>query len=360
MEKSKIKYILGISIIAVLIIFFGYKKVWNTNVEKAKSGIENFLVKANIKYSEIKTSGFPFKVRIDLSNIEPRIQTGMTPNGISIEKLNITSPIFGTKFNIGFNKINIIEKGIPTSFIKYNTQPNFQIEFDKNLNFKSMNYKDSGYTLVDSKTNKDINTGGSSKIIIDSTNNNSIQDFRILIDAKDVKSLSTKPNNESKNIFIEINTSIVKSAQDLNKLESVNIDISAMELDFNSYALRLDGKYKIDALNKNVDTDLKVEIDGYKKLTSKIRQNLQNQIDTINQREDLSKENKQQYTSFLRETENNLISNLESVSSKNPKTTSDKKYFDLVTDIEGQHKVNGENADEFLKVMTQFFMIVSL
>lgn len=356
MEKSKIKYIIGISLLAVIILFFGYKKVWNANAEKVQNGTEKFLSSINVNYDEIKMGGFPFKITASITNANLTGNSPLIKNDIVASEIKMVSSLLAKKVNITLDNLVIKDNNKEIGQIKYNTKPKFLIEFNNSMKVKTLNYEDSGYVIVKTKTKQEINKSGATKLSVSINEENSVQYYEIKVDGKNIKAASIVPEEYGKNIFAEVNIRLEKNPE-MNMPASINTDIKALEVDSTRYKLRLDGNYDVDFANLSLNTNLNVEVSKYQSIIEDINKKVEEQINFIQARQDLAANEKEQYVSYIKNAKESFFLEVEKVNTKNTKNTEDKKYFEIKTTEDGQYKVNNEDLMPLVQSLNRFLLI---
>lgn len=356
MEKSKIKYIIGISLLALFLVFLGYKKIWSTNASKVQDGVEQFLNTSNIKHGEIATEGFPFKIITHVTDLELSNNNRIIANNISIDEIKINSSLFSKKFTINFNRLVLKDQNKEIGYVKYNTEPSFLVELNDSMKVKTITYKDSGYSIVKTKTKQEINKSGATKLTISMNEENNTQFYGLEIDSKDIKALSITPEKHSKNIFAEIDVRVEKNPE-INSLSTIAIDVKAFEAESDRYKLRLDGNYDVDFSNLALNTNLNMEVDKYQSILEDIDKKIEEQINFVKSRQDLADSEKEQYVNYITDAKNAFFAEMAKVNTKNTKNTEDKKYFEIKTTETGEYKVNGEDLMPLIESLNQFLSI---
>ena len=188
-------FIYFILIIVVATYFFIWKRM--SNIYKSYIINNNFI---DITYNNVKTSGFPFKIKFTFDKVVLKNGTMLKEANVSIDKLTISNLIFTNKLNFDTNEIKINYKDrTQTISIQESKDNNFSLNFDKNtitnINvnfdllkaidnkvedreflFKKLSFKEIK-KAQDINTNIILNTNVENIITMNKTNNEEIANF---------------------------------------------------------------------------------------------------------------------------------------------------------------------------------------
>lgn len=237
-NNTNIKAFISVFIVFLLIILV-YFFIWKNVATKMKNIIaEGF---KDFKYDSISISGFPFKKIITINNINFSENVPLkTENYVSIEKLKISSFIFGDLLNITFKNAKMIDVNTKTTYtLTYNDEPKINLSFYSNGGLKSFNYSDIGYRVVNSN-NETLYTASNSLIDVESTKTGNTIDYSIIGDLQDMQNIAiingdeqTKDNSVPAiyNLKFNISTSLTR---DNDKISNSIIKIETASLNGNN------------------------------------------------------------------------------------------------------------------------------
>lgn len=187
-NNTNIKAFISVFIVFLLIILV-YFFIWKSIATKMKNIIADGF--NDFKYDSISISGFPFKKIITINNINFSENVPLkTENYVSIEKLKISSFIFGDLLNITFKNAKMIDVNTNTTYtLTYNDEPKINLSFYSNGGLKSFNYSDIGYRVINSN-NETLYTASNSLIDVESTKTGNTIDYSIIGDLQDMQNIA--------------------------------------------------------------------------------------------------------------------------------------------------------------------------
>lgn len=237
-KNTNIKAFISVFIVFLLIILV-YFFIWKNVATKMKNIIaEGF---KDFKYNSISISGFPFKKVITINNINFSENVPLkTENYVSIEKLKISSFIFGDLLNITFKNAKMFDVNTKTTYtLTYNDEPKINLSFYSNGGLKSFNYSDIGYRVVNSN-NETLYTASNSLIDVESTKTNNTIDYSIIGDLQEMQNIAIVNGDEQVkdnsvpaiyNLKFNISTSLTR---DGDKISNSIIKIETASLNGNN------------------------------------------------------------------------------------------------------------------------------
>ena len=237
-NNTNIKAFVSVFIVFLLIVLV-YFFIWKSIATKMKNIIaEGF---SDFKYDSISISGFPFKKTITINNINFSENVPLkTENYVSVEKIKISSFIFGDLLNITFKNAKMIDVNTNTTYtLTYNDEPKINLSFYSNGGLKSFNYSDIGYRVINSN-NETLYTASNSLIDVESTKTGNTIDYSIIGNLQDMQNIAIINGDEQVkdnsvpaiyNLKFNISTSLTR---DNDKISNSIIKIETASLNGNN------------------------------------------------------------------------------------------------------------------------------
>ena len=237
-KNTNIKAFISVFIVFLLIILV-YFFIWKNITTKMKNIIADGF--KNFKYDSISISGFPFHKNVIINNIHFTENVPLaTESYVSIEKLKISSFIFGDLLNITFKNAKMIDVNNKIDYtLVYNEDPKINISFYSNGSVKSFNYSDIGYRVVNTN-NETLYTASNSLVDVESTKTDNTIDYSIIGDLKDMQNIAIINGDEQVkdnsvpaiyNLKFNISTSLTR---DGDKISNSIIKIETASLNGNN------------------------------------------------------------------------------------------------------------------------------
>lgn len=233
-KNTNIKAFISVFIVFLLIVLI-YFFVWKSIATKMKNIIaEGF---KDFKYDSISISGFPFHKNVIINNIHFTENVPLaTESYVSIEKLKISSFIFGDLLNITFKNAKMIDANNKIDYtLVYNEDPKISISFYSNGGLKSFSYSDIGYRVVNAN-NETLYTANNSLMDVESTKTNNTIDYSIIGDLQDMQNIAIINGDEQVkdnsvpaiyNLKFNISTSLTRDGDKISnsiiKIETANL-----------------------------------------------------------------------------------------------------------------------------------------
>jgi len=273
MKKKPIFTIL----ITFIIIIIAYFIAWKVIATKTKNRIEKKIIESGIIYKDLSISGFPFSKKLKISNLEFKNNTeGLTKDALKINKVILSSFIFGNDYTASFKNIKIFNASKnEENTIKFNSIPIAKFSFYKNGELKSFTYKDTDYEIIDSK-NKKVNSAGLSSIKINSILTDNTSDYSIIASFNELKNFNILDkkftNNDSKlipnsyNVKIDVSLYLKKEGD---KIVETSLKINDISFDnkVTNIEISLNGEVKNDKEDSMLFGKLKLQINNFDKFS---------------------------------------------------------------------------------------------
>lgn len=275
MENSNKKINISKKNFTVYIILFlfilGYFFFWRETAKQYKLIIKNFVEQnENLKYENLKLSGFPFSIKLDFYNLEyADSQVGFSTE-IKIPYLSFKNFILTKKFFLDLDRVELkTDQEIANIELDKNKEIYFVVEKQENsekLLFSNI-FFDIDKIIITSSSDADKKTEINSLLFKTNTiKNNEYINFASILDIE--KAILTYKNNNGqqktteRNIFV--NFSI---AEDLlnNEVETYTFDIQEASINdiTNKFSISLNGKYKTHLKNYTNSLDFEVKIKNF-------------------------------------------------------------------------------------------------
>lgn len=234
-KNTNIKAFISVFVVFLLIILV-YFFIWKSITTKMKNIIADAF--KDFKYESISISGFPFHKTITIGNISFTENVPLaTESYVSIEKLKISSFIFGDLLNITFKNAKMIDVNNKVNYtLTYNEEPKINLSFYSNGGLKSFSYSDIGYRVVNAN-NETLYTASNSLIDVESTKIGNTVDYSIIGDLQEMQNIAIINGDEQAkdnsvpaiyNLKFNISTSLTKEddriSNSIIKIETANLN----------------------------------------------------------------------------------------------------------------------------------------
>lgn len=316
-KNTNIKAFISVFIVFLLIILV-YFFIWKNITTKMKNIIADGF--KDFKYDSISISGFPFHKNVIINNIRFTENIPLaTESYISIEKLKISSFIFGDLLNITFKNAKMVDVNNKIDYtLVYNEDPKINISFYSNGSIKSFNYSDIGYRVVNAN-NETLYTANNSLVDVESTKTNNTIDYSIIGDLKDMQNIAIINGDEQVkdnsvpaiyNLKFNISTSLTRDGDKISnsiiKIETTNLNGN------NGINVGLTGEIFKSQDDPYSYGSITFSLDNYKKLLNDYENKVLVALDMESKKNNTEISNK--------ETISKIFNTVNSVIQKNPQT----------------------------------------